>query len=338
MTVTETSCPELTIFIPVYDEEESIDELYIQLSKTLEKINYIAEIIFVDDGSQDHSFDKLKSISQKDSRVKIIRFRKNFGQTAALRAAIEHSQGEFFIPLDADLQNDPADIPKLLEKANQGYDVVSGWRKRRRDPWMSRTLPSRIANTLISWITGIPLHDYGCSLKVYRREVLSPEALCGEMHRFLPAFAGWQGAKICEVEVRHHPRKHGVSKYGIFRTFKVLIDLITVKCITGYSAKPSYVFSAVGIPFIFMGGGAFVISAYRVLALERYQTTPMIFMMVIFTLAGLQLILMGLLAEIQIRQRTGSGEGHIYITVEIINYPEGTHSSKYKPGVIKNHE
>jgi hypothetical protein len=223
--------------------------------------------------------------------------------------------------MDSDLQNDPADIPKLLQKADEGYDVVSGWRKKRKDPFLSRTLPSRIANSLISWITGIHLHDYGCSLKVYRRELLDPEVLSGEMHRFLPAFAGWKGAKICEIEVTHHPRKHGASKYGISRTFKVLIDLMTVKFITGYSAKPSYVFSAVGFPLIFLGGICFSIQAYRVLILERYQATPLIFLMVIFTLAGLQLILMGLLSEIQIRQRTGRGEGFIYITKETINFP-----------------
>ncbi len=322
MDLTPSSKPELTIFIPVYDEEGNIDELYASLVKVLSEINKPFEIFFVDDGSQDGSLEKLIKISKSDPRVKIIQFKKNFGQTAALRAAIEHSQGKLFIPLDADLQNDPADIPKLLQKIAEGYDVVSGWRKNRKDLFLSRRLPSIIANKLISWITGIHLNDYGCSLKVYRRGFLNPEVLCGEMHRFLPAFAGWQGAKICEIEVTHHPRKYGESKYGIFRTFKVIIDLITVKFITGYSAKPSYIFSAVGIPLMFLGGVCFAIQAYRVLILEQYQATPLIFLMVVFTLAGLQLILMGLLSEIQIRQRRGLGEGFVYVTEKLIHSPQ----------------
>jgi glycosyltransferase involved in cell wall biosynthesis len=322
MHLTPSFKPELTIFIPVYDEEGNIDELYASLTKVLNKINKSFEVIFVDDGSRDGSLQKLIKISQAEPRVKIIRFKKNFGQTAALRAAVEHSQGKLFIPMDSDLQNDPADIPKLLQKIDEGYDVVSGWRKNRKDLFLSRRLPSIIANKLISWITGVHLNDYGCSLKVYRRDFLNPEALCGEMHRFLPAFAGWQGAKICEMEVTHHPRKHGDSKYGISRTFKVIIDLITVKFITGYSAKPSYIFSAVGISLMFLGGVCFSIQAYRVLVLEQYQATPLIFLMVVFTLAGLQLILMGLLSEIQIRQRRGLGEGFIYVTEELIHFPQ----------------
>jgi glycosyltransferase involved in cell wall biosynthesis len=314
--------PELTIFIPVYDEEKNIDELHASLFKVLSEINRSFEVIIVDDGSRDKSLEKLIKISKTEPRIKIIRFKKNFGQTAALRAAIEHSEGKLFIPMDADLQNDPADIPKLLQKIAEGYDVVSGWRKMRKDLFLSRTLPSQIANKLISWITGIHLKDYGCSLKVYRRKFLNPEALCGEMHRFLPAFAGWQGAQICEIEVAHHPRKHGVSKYGISRTFKVLIDLITVKFITGYSAKPNYVFSAIGLPLIFFGGIFFTIHGYRVLILGNYQATPLIFLTVIFTLAGLQFILMGLVSEIQIRQRRGPGEGFIYSTEEVIHFPQ----------------
>jgi glycosyltransferase involved in cell wall biosynthesis len=317
------SKPELTIFIPVYNEVKNIDSLCSALFKVLVEVDRSFEVIIVDDGSWDGSFEKLIKIAKTEPRIKIIRFKKNFGQTAALRAAVEHSQGELFIPMDSDLQNDPTDIPKLLQKIDEGYDVVSGWRKNRMDPLLSRKLPSKTANKLISWITGVHLNDYGCSLKVYRREFLNPEALSGEMHRFLPAFAGWQGAKICEVEVTHHPRKHGVSNYGIFRTFKVIIDLITVKLMTGYSAKPSYFFSAVGLPLIFLGGLCFFIHAYRVLVLERYQATPLIFLTVIFTLAGLQFVLMGLLSEIQIRQRRGLGEGFIYMTKEVVNFPQG---------------
>jgi glycosyltransferase involved in cell wall biosynthesis len=322
MDLPPSSKPELTIFIPVYNEEESIDELHGSLFKVLNEINKPFEVIFVDDGSQDGSREKLIKISKVEPRVKVIRFKKNFGQTAALRAAIEHSRGRLFIPIDSDLQNDPADIPKLLQKIAEGYDVVSGWRNRRKDSFLSRKLPSKIANKLISWITGVHLNDYGCSLKIYRREFLNPEFICGEMHRFLPAFAGWQGAKICEIAVNHHPRKHGVSKYGIFRIFKVIIDLITVKFMTGYSSKPNYFFSAIGIPLILLGGACFLIHAYRVLVLENLHATPLIFLTVIFTIAGLQLILMGLLAEIQIRHRGGMGEGFIYVTEEMIHFPE----------------
>lgn len=317
-----TSKPELTIFIPVYDEEKNIDALFSALLKVLDEVGRSSEVIVVDDGSNDDSFERILNIAKIEPRIKIIRFKKNFGQTASLRAAVEYSKGELFIPLDSDLQNDPADIPKLLQKIDEGYDVVSGWRKKRKDSYLSRKLPSQAANKLISWITGVHLNDYGCSLKVFRREFLNPETLNGEMHRFLPAFAGWQGAKICEVEVTHHPRKHGVSKYGIFRAFKVIVDLITVKVMTGYSGKPSYFFSAVGLPLIFLGGVCFSIHAYRVLVLERFEATPLIFLTVIFTLAGLQFILMGLLSEIQIRQRKGLGEGFIYVTEELINFPQ----------------
>jgi glycosyltransferase involved in cell wall biosynthesis len=322
MDLPPSSKPELTIFIPVYNEEKNIDELHDTLFKVLNEINKPFEVIFVDDGSQDGSLEKIIKISKTEPRIKVIQFKKNFGQTAALRAAIEHSQGRLFIPIDADLQNDPADIPKLLEKIAEGYDVVSGWRNERKDFFLSRKFPSIIANKLISWITGVRLNDYGCSLKVYRREFLKPESLCGEMHRFLPAFAGWQGAKICEITVSHHPRKYGVSKYGISRTFKVIVDLITVKFITGYSAKPNYFFSSIGLPLILLGGIFFIIHGYRVLVLENYQATPLIFLTVIFTLAGLQLILMGLLSEIQIRQRRETGEGFVYVTEKIIHFPE----------------
>jgi glycosyltransferase involved in cell wall biosynthesis len=320
---TSPSTPELTIFVPVCDEEENIEELHSKVFKVLNEIKKSFEIIFVDDGSRDQSMEKIKNFSKNDPRIKIIQFKKNFGQTAAFRAAIEHSQGKLFIPIDADLQNDPADIPKLLQKIDEGYDVVSGWRKKRKDPLFSKKIPSKIANSLISWVTGVYLHDYGCSLKVYRREALNPESLCGEMHRFLPAFAGWQGAKICEMEVAHHPRTRGISKYGLLRVFKVMIDLITVKFITGYSAKPSYMFSAIGFPLVFFGGICFLVVAYRSLVLEKLQATPLVFFMVVFTLAGLQFILMGLISEVQIRQRTGSGEGSIYTTEKMINFTEG---------------
>ncbi|MFQ5792875.1 MAG: glycosyltransferase family 2 protein, partial [Acidobacteriota bacterium] len=237
---------DVTVFLPVYNEEENVAELYERLTKEMNQLGRSYEIIFVDDGSRDGSFAVLKRLAASDSCVRVIRFKANFGQTAAMRAAIEHARGKVLVALDADLQNDPADIPRLLQRLEEGYDVVSGWRRQRKDPWWSRQVPSRVANWLISTITGIPLHDYGCTLKAYRRDVLNPEVLCGEMHRFLPALAGWRGARITEIEVAHHPRRRGVSKYTMWRTFKVLIDLITVKFLTGFSSKPNYVFRTLG--------------------------------------------------------------------------------------------
>ncbi len=314
---------DVTVFLPVYNEEENLAELYERLSKEMSRLGRSYEIIFVDDGSRDGSFGVLQRLATSDPWVRVIRFKANFGQTAAMRAAIEHARGRVLIAMDADLQNDPADIPRLLQRLDEGFDVVSGWRKDRKDPWWTRQLPSRVANWLISAITGVPLHDYGCTLKAYRREVVNPEVLTGEMHRFLPALAGWRGARISEVEVAHYPRTRGVSKYGIGRTFKVLIDLITVKFLTGFSSKPNYVFSTLGFASLGMGTVAFFITAYRVLILHRLEATPMVFLMVIFALGGLQLILMGLLAEILVRQRVGRGEGHIYTITETRNFPAG---------------
>ena len=312
---------DVTVFLPVYNEEENVPELYERLSKEMSRLGRSYEIIFVDDGSRDGSFGVLQRLAASDPSVRVIRFKANFGQTAAMRAAVEHARGRVLVAMDADLQNDPADIPRLLQRLDEGFDVVSGWRKDRKDPWWSRQLPSRVANWLISAITGIPLNDYGCTLKAYRREVLDPEVLCGEMHRFLPALAGWRGARIAEVEVAHHPRTRGVSKYGIGRTFKVLIDLITVKFITGFSSKPNYVFSTLGLTSLGLGAVAFLISAYRVLILHRLEATPVVFLMVIFVVGGLQLILMGLLAEVVVRQRVGDGQGHIYTIDEMLNFP-----------------
>jgi glycosyltransferase involved in cell wall biosynthesis len=312
---------DVTVFLPVYNEEENVPELYERLSKEMSRLGRSYEIIFVDDGSRDGSWQVLERLASGDPSVRVIRFKANFGQTAAMRAAIEHARGRVLVAMDADLQNDPADIPRLLQRLDEGFDVVSGWRKNRRDPWWSRELPSRVANWLISAITGVPLNDYGCTLKAYRREVLDPEVLSGEMHRFLPALAGWRGARISEVEVAHHPRTRGVSKYGIGRTFKVLIDLITVKFLTGFSSKPNYVFSTLGMASLGLSAAAFFITAYRVLVLHRLEATPMVFLMVIFALGGLQLILMGLLAEVVVRQRIGDGRGYIYTIAEMLNFP-----------------
>src|SRR5512147_3033070 len=246
---------DLSLIIPVYNEAENLPILYDSIQEVLKANKNIWELIFVDDGSLDHSFDVLKSLVEKDpEHVRVIGFSRNFGQTAAITAGIDHAHGETIVLLDADLQNDPADIPMLLAKLDEGYDLVSGWRKDRKDNRLTRTLPSNIANRLISWVTGVHLHDYGCTLKAYRREALKGFRLYGEMHRFIPVFAHSVGAKITELPVRHHARKFGEAKYGLDRTVKVILDLFTVKFLLDYSHKPMRLFGGAGMLFITSGG------------------------------------------------------------------------------------
>ncbi len=242
---------DISLVIPVYNEEESLPPLFDAIHNALDALPHTWEVILVDDGSRDKSLEVLKSIIEKDpEHIRAVAFRRNFGQTAAIAAGIDHAQGDVIILLDADLQNDPADIPMLLEKLDEGYDVVSGWRKDRKDNTLTRTIPSRMANGLISKVTGVHLHDYGCTLKAYRREVITGFRLYGEMHRFIPVFAHSVGAKILEVPVNHHPRRFGVAKYGLERTLKVLLDLFTVKFLLSYSAKPNYLFGGAGFSII----------------------------------------------------------------------------------------
>jgi len=238
---------DLSIVVPIYSEEENIKPLYEALTTVLQQTGLNFEIICVDDGSIDNSFTLLKEISLVDRRLRVIRFRRNFGQTAAMAAGFEAARGAVIVPMDGDLQNDPADIPRLLEKMAEGYDVVSGWRKDRQDAFINRILPSRIANSLISRMTNVYLHDYGCTLKAYRREVLEGIGLYGEMHRFVPALASRVGAKVAELPVRHHPRLYGTSKYGISRTMRVVLDLITVRFLLSYATKPIQLFGKWGI-------------------------------------------------------------------------------------------
>jgi len=294
--------PYLSILIPVYNEAENLEPLAAEVARALEGLGKPYEVVFVDDGSKDGSFPALKNLAQADPRVKVVRLGRNFGQTAALAAAFKHSSGEVIATLDADQQNDPADIPRLLAKLDEGFDLVSGWRKHRQDPWLTRILPSQIANGLISRVTGTYLHDYGCTLKVYRRRLLDNIRLIGEMHRFLPAFAGFQGARIAEEPVNHRPRTRGSSKYGLTRTFKVLLDLMTIKFMEDYLAKPIYVFG--GMAFA-MGGTGALMSAY-VLYHKFHdgvfvKDQPLFQVSIFFSLVGFQLLLLGLLAEILIR-------------------------------------
>ena len=239
--------PKLSLFLPVYNEEENLSRLNAKIFAAMATLGHSFEIIYVDDGSRDRSLALLEQFAAADPRVKVIAFRRNYGQTAAMAAGIHAAQGEILIPMDADLQNDPADITRLLTKLDEGFDVVSGWRKDRQDSFLSRTLPSRIANALISRIGGVPLHDYGCSLKAYRREVLKDVNLYGEMHRFIPIYAAWAGGRVTEIPVTHHPRTAGVSKYGISRTIKVVFDMVTIKFMASYLTKPIYLFGGAGM-------------------------------------------------------------------------------------------
>jgi glycosyltransferase involved in cell wall biosynthesis len=292
----------ISIIVPVYNEEENLPLLNQAIMDTMAGYDY--EVIYVDDGSTDEGIHVLEELAEKYTKtVRVIEFRRNFGQTAAMTAGIDNAQGEIIVTLDADLQNDPADIPKLLEQIDQGYDVASGWRVDRQDTFLTRTIPSRVANWLISKVTGVRLHDYGCTLKAYRREVLEGFHLYGEMHRFIPAYAGMVGAKIIEVPVRHHPRRFGQAKYGLERTAKVILDLFTVKFLISYSNKPIYLFGGAGLVLIalsFIDLAALIIRRL-VPPYEHMIRSPLLLMSVMLFTLGFQSILMGLIAELMVR-------------------------------------
>src|SRR5919205_138969 len=239
--------PDVSIFLPVFNEEPNLLPLHAKLDEALKALGRSAEVVYVDDGSTDGSLKILRDIAEMDPRVRVVALRRNYGQTAAMAAGIDAARGKVLIPMDADLQNDPADIRRLLNKLDEGYDVVSGWRKNRQDKMFTRKIPSMLANRLISWIGGVPLHDYGCSLKAYRRESLEDVRLYGEMHRFIPIYASWAGARVTEIPVEHHPRTMGKSKYGLSRTIKVIFDLMTIKFMASYQTKPLYVFGWTGL-------------------------------------------------------------------------------------------
>ena len=294
--------PYLSVVIPVYNEEESLPGLGEEVSAVMESLGKPYEVILVDDGSTDGSFAGIQALTGRHRGFKGVRLGRNVGQTAAVSAGIAQAQGAIIGMLDADRQNDPKDIPMLLAKFDEGYDVVSGWRRDRQDPGLTRVLPSRIANGLISWITGVHLHDYGCTLKLYRAVYLKSVRLYGEMHRFIPAFAGFLGARIVEVPVNHRARALGVSKYGLGRTFKVLLDLMTVKFMDAYMAKPIYLFGGSGL---LMGSLGVLMAAYTLYHKFVHgvfvKDQPLFQVSIFFALAGLQLLLLGLVAEILIR-------------------------------------
>jgi len=311
---------DLSVVVPVYNEQDSVNSLYEEIIAALsDKYNF--EIIFVDDGSGDKSFEILSQIRENDDRVHVIKFRKNFGQTAAIAAGFENSLGKIVIPLDADGQNDPADIPRLIEKLDEGYDIVSGWRKRRHDNVVTRTLPSRAANWLIAKITGVKLHDFGCTLKAYRWESIKEIRLYGEMHRFIPALASWGGENIAELVVNHRPRTTGQTKYGLNRTFKVILDLITLKFLASFSTKPIYVFGGLGV----ISGGLSIITGFLVLYQKfisdshlAMNRNPLLIMTAVLIMASIQFILMGLLAEILVRTYHESQGRHIYTVEKVL--------------------
>ena len=312
---------EISVVIPVYDELENLIPLHQSLTKALEGREY--ELIFVDDGSTDGSGDELGRLADQDpDHTRAIIFRRNFGQTAAIAAGIDHSFGDVIVTIDADQQNDPADIPLLMEKIEQGYDVVSGWRISRQDKF-SRRLPSRVANWLISKVTGVSLHDYGCTLKAYKREVLEGFRLYGEMHRFIPAYAGWVGAKIVEIPVQHHPRKFGKAKYGLERTIKVILDLFTVKFLLSYANNPIYLFGGAGIGLIAVSFIMLAILVYRRIEFDEHLIrSPLLLMTTILFVLGFQSILMGLIAELLARTYHESQAKPTYSIREILNGSE----------------
>lgn len=310
---------ELSIVCPIYNEEESIPHLYKSLIQSLDKLGRTYEIILIDDGSKDRSFEELKKLQVNDSRIKVIKFRRNFGQTAAMSAGFDYAEGDIIISMDADLQNDPEDFSKLIDKINEGFDVVSGWRKDRKDKTVSRKIPSKIANKLISKLTGVHLHDYGCSLKAYKSNVIKNVYLYGEMHRFIPAICSMIGAKIVEIPVKHHPRKYGVSKYGISRTIRVVLDLITVRFLQTYMTRPIQIFGKLGLYSILMGLIFFVLTLFMKFKGTLNITGNPFFVISVFSwLAGLQLIVTGLLAEIQTRVYYEGQKKPIYVVDEVI--------------------
>jgi glycosyltransferase involved in cell wall biosynthesis len=310
---------ELSIVVPILNEADNLEPLHEEICQAVSG-RYSIEIVFIDDGSSDNTSDVLSKILQKDPRVRIIRFRRNFGQTAALSAGFEHARGRIIIPLDADGQNDPADIPRLIEKLNEGYDIVSGWRQKRHDTFLTRKLPSLAANWLTARITGIKLHDFGCTLKAYRAGSLKEIRLYGEMHRFIPALASWSGEKVGELVVNHRPRTRGTAKYGLGRTFKVILDLITIRFLMSFSTKPIYVFGGLGVLSMLgagLSGAAVLYQKFISASHLPMNRNPLLVLTAMLITASIQFVLMGLLAEILVRTYHESQNRPIYVIEKI---------------------
>lgn len=312
--------PALSVVVPIYNEEESIPYLYQRLTEALEKLGKPYEVIAADDGSRDRSFTLLSEIAAKDRRWRIVRFRRNFGQTAAFSAGFDRAQAPVVITIDADLQNDPEDIGKLIAKIDEGFDVVSGWRERRQDPFLNRRLPSIIANRLISWSTGVYLHDYGCSLKAYRTEVVRGIRLYGELHRFIPAIASWQGIAVAELSVNHEARRFGSSKYGISRTLRVVLDLLTVRFLLSYGTRPMQIFGLIGMLATMLG---ILIGMYlswiKLMYGAAIADRPLLLLAVLMIVLGVQFISMGLIGELIVRTYYETQSKPIYVVREELN-------------------
>lgn len=310
----------ISVIIPIYNEHDNIFPLYEKLASELPLLGRDFEVILVNDGSVDGSDELLAQVSAKDERFKVVNLRINFGQTAAMMAGIDYARGTIIVPMDGDLQNDPADVRRLIEKLDEGYEVVSGWRKDRQDAALRRNFPSRIANRLISWISGVHLHDYGCSLKAYHRDVIKGVKLYGEMHRFIPIYASWRGARVTEIPVTHRPRIHGTSKYGLERVAKVVLDLLVVKFLAKYATKPIYVFGGFGILTI----GVSFISGFYAVYLKLFEgtsfiQTPLPLLTVMAFITGIMSILMGLLAELIMRTYYESQNKPVYLVKNTLN-------------------
>ncbi len=310
----------ISVVIPVYNESENLRPLADALARVLNSLTPDWECFFVDDGSVDQSYAELRELAHSEVRFKAVRLQRNYGQTAAIAAGVARAQGEVIILMDADLQNDPEDIPRILQKLDEGFDIVSGWRRKRHDEIFKRLLPSRFANALISRVTGVRLHDYGCTLKAYRAEFLKGIELYGEMHRFLPAYGASLGAWIAEIEVRHHPRRHGVSKYGLGRTLGVLLDLMVFRFLTKYSTKPMHFFGRAALWTMSLGATTAAIAVYfKVTGQKDFVETPLPLLTAFFLLVGLQFLLMGLLAEVVVRTWHESQGKQIYRVRETLN-------------------
>jgi glycosyltransferase involved in cell wall biosynthesis len=321
--------PDLSIVIPVRDESLNITKLYDELTGALTQHGRSFEVIVIDDGSTDDTFDQLTRLQARDPRLRVIRFRRNFGQTAAFAAGFAYARGRLVVTMDGDLQNDPNDIPRMLARADAGVDIVCGWRKDRKDKFVTRRIPSMFANKLISWSTGVALHDYGCSLKVFRTEVVKPLRLYGEMHRFLPAIASQIGVRIEEVAVNHRKRESGTSKYGLSRTIRVVLDLVTVKFLLSYSTRPLQIFGLLGVGATALGALITAYLGYVRLILQQpiAERTPLLLVGVMLVFIGVQLVTFGLLAELLARTYYESQNKPVYVIREILQTPDMAHAA-----------
>lgn len=328
---------DLSVVVPVYNEEPNIQYLYDQLTEVLDPLGLDYEIICAEDGSKDRSFELLCELAARDPRIKVIRFRRNYGQTAGFSAGFDYAQGDIVVTIDADLQNDPASIPVLLEKMAEGYDVVSGWRTNRQDAYLSRKLPSRIANWLISRTTGVYVHDRGCSLRAHRLEIVKEMRIYGELHRFIPDIASWLGASMAEVSVNHRPRQFGKSKYGISRTFRVILDLITVRFLQGYSTRPIHIFGRWGL---ITGAVGFLLALWlsfqKLILGQSIGNRPALILAVLLMVMGVQLISMGLLGEMIVRTYYEGQNKPIYRVREVVDNSKSSQAVAQPAGMDAN--